>query len=168
MTQRKNATRLLGWLVGGSVLVYGCGGSGSGAAPKPPVPPAVSVNALMVAMVDHNGHVLWDAEKEGKAPKNDSDWQEIEHAAIQLAGSGTLIALGGTGPADAGWANLPDWKKYSQTLTDAAVVARAAAQAKNFEALVKANGQLVDSCEQCHKAFKPNLPTEGILHPHQK
>ena len=166
MTQHK--TRILGWLVGGSVFVCGCGGSGKSEPLKPPVPPAVSVNAVMVAMIDHNGHVLWDAEKEGKAPKSDGDWQEIEHAAIQLAGSGTLIALGGSGPADAGWANLPDWRKYSQALTDAAVAARAAAHAKNLGDLVKANGQLVDSCEQCHKAFKPQLPTEGLLHPHQK
>ena len=48
------------------------------------------------------------------------------------------------------------------------LVGRSVFVCKNLGALVKANGQLVESCEQCHKAFKPNLPTEGILHPHQK
>jgi len=33
-------------------------------------------------------------------------------------------------------------------------------------ALVAANRQLVESCEQCHKEFKPALPTEGIVHIH--
>jgi hypothetical protein len=35
-----------------------------------------------------------------------------------------------------------------------------------MEALVAANGQLVDACEGCHKEFKPQLPSEGIVHAH--
>ena len=35
-----------------------------------------------------------------------------------------------------------------------------------FDAVVAANGQLVDVCEACHKAFKPALPSEGIVHKH--
>jgi hypothetical protein len=31
---------------------------------------------------------------------------------------------------------------------------------------VAANGQVVESCEGCHKEFKPDLPTEGIVHTH--
>jgi hypothetical protein len=42
----------------------------------------------------------------------------------------------------------------------------AASLYKSFEALVIANGQLVDSCERCHKEFKPALPTEGVVHTH--
>ena len=34
------------------------------------------------------------------------------------------------------------------------------------EALLKVNGQLAETCERCHKEFKPELPTEGIVHPH--
>jgi hypothetical protein len=132
----------------------------------PAVPPVVSVNALMVALVDHASHELWNVEKEGRAPKNDAEWGEIEHHAAQLAGSGTLIALGGTGKADPGWAQLPGWKNDSQRLNDAGLAALSAARAKNFEALVRANGQLVEVCESCHKQFKPELPTEGIVHPH--
>jgi hypothetical protein len=32
--------------------------------------------------------------------------------------------------------------------------------------LVAANGQLVQSCEGCHKEFKPELPSEGVVHAH--
>ncbi len=77
-----------------------------------------------------------------------------------------MIALGGTGKRDAEWAANPSWTKRSQELTDSAVAALAAARAKNFDDLVKANGRLVDACEGCHKEFKPDLPTEGIMHPH--
>jgi hypothetical protein len=138
-------------------------------APKakgPPVAPAISINALMVAQVDHSAHVLWNVEQKGQAPKNDADWREVEHHAIQIAASGSVIALGGTGKRDAEWAANPSWTKRSQELTDSAVAALAAARAKNFDDLVKANGRLVDACEGCHKEFKPDLPTEGIMHPH--
>jgi hypothetical protein len=164
-------------LVGaGALLLYGCNPSveqpqstQQTAAPQqfPSVPPAVSVNELMVAWIDHSGHELWDVEQEGRAPKTDASWREVERHATQLAAAGTLIALGGTGQADPGWAQLPDWKKYSRELTNAGITAREAARSKNFEALVKANSQLVEVCESCHKEFKPELPTEGKTHqPH--
>ena len=107
-----------------------------------------------------------EPEKEGRAPKTDSDWAEIEHHAIQLAASGALIALGGTGQADAGWAQSPDWQNYSQELASTGLALIAAARSKSQEALVKGNGQLVEVCESCHKEFKPDLPTEGITHTH--
>jgi hypothetical protein len=134
---------------------------------QPTVPPAVSINELMVAWIDHSGHELWDVEPEGRAPKTDAAWREVERHATQLAASGTLIALGGTGQADPGWAQSPDWKKYAQELTNSAAAALSAARSRNFEALVKANGQLVDVCESCHDQFKPEVPTEGKTHqPH--
>jgi hypothetical protein len=45
-----------------------------------------------------------------------------------------------------------------------------AAKARNLDAVIKANGNLVESCESCHKAFKPALPSEGIVHqrPHSE
>lgn len=163
-------------LIGAStMLVSGCsrtveqpqGVQQSTAPQQLSVPPTVSINELMVAWIDHSGHELWDVEAEGRAPKTDADWREVERHATQIAASGTLIALGGTGQADPGWAQSPVWKRDAQELTKAGMAARDAARAKNFEALVKANGQLVEVCESCHKEFKPDLPTEGKPHqPH--
>jgi hypothetical protein len=39
-----------------------------------------------------------------------------------------------------------------------------AAKTKNLELLGTAADALVASCEGCHDAFKPELPTEGIMH----
>lgn len=141
------------------------------AAPAAPeVVPRLSVNALMVTMIDNAGHVLWDVEKPGFAPKNDADWLEIENHATQLEAASTLIQLGGAGPADADWARQAAWKADAKAMGDAAMAALAAAKSKNFSALVMANGDLVPTCENCHKAFKPNLPTEGLVHqsPHSE
>jgi hypothetical protein len=140
-------------------------------APAPAaIAPHLSVNELMVTMIDNAGHVLWDAEKEGFAPKDDADWIEIEDHAIQLAAASTLIQLGGTGPTDPVWARQDNWRTDARAMGDAAIAARAAAKGRDLAALVTANTALVQSCESCHQAFKPELPTEGIVHqrPHSE
>lgn len=128
--------------------------------------PEVSINAVMVALVDHAGHNLWEVERKGKAPKTDADWQNVVEHAVQIAAAGPAITVGGTGPTDAAWVKTPSWHTHAQRMSDAGVAAMNAAKSKNFDALVVANGQLVESCEGCHKEFKPDLPTEGIVHGH--
>jgi hypothetical protein len=182
MLRVTNCRRITTILCAGAVIVvsWACGGEGEqkqappeAAAPPAAVPaapavaPAISINELMVAWIDHSGHALWDVEPEGRAPKTDAEWREVERHAIQLAASGPLLTLGGTGQADPGWAQSPDWKTHAQGMSNAAMEAVSAARAKNFEALVKANGRLVETCENCHNQFKPELPTEGKTHqPH--
>jgi cytochrome c556 len=43
-------------------------------------------------------------------------------------------------------------------MSDAGQAALKATEGKDLKALVAANGQLVESCEGCHKEFKPELP----------
>ena len=160
----------------GIALLYGCGASSPPAQPAQPaqsaqpasfaapVPPAVSINAVMVAWIDHSGHEMWDVEKPGMAPKNDADWRRLERHAIQLAAAGTMISLGGAGEYDNEWAHRAAWAPHAQALTHAAMNSLNAVRARNFEQLVRANGELTDTCEGCHAEFKPSLPTEGIVH----
>jgi hypothetical protein len=124
----------------------------------------VSINAEMVAVVDHAGHELWDAETD--TPTTETDWANIEHHAIQVAAAGTLIRVAGSGVNDREWTQSADWQKWARAMSDAGIAARTAAQGKNVEALVAANGRLVEACEACHKQFKPDLPSEGIVHTH--
>ena len=162
----------------GAFLIAGCNAPAT-QQPPPPAPaaeaakpapqiqrPPVSINAEMVALVDHAGHALWDVEQAGKAPKTDAAWANIEEHATQLAAAGSLIALGGTGVNDLVWIESPGWQKWSRAMSDAGAAALKATQDKNFESLVAANGQLVEACEGCHKEFKPDLPSEGITHKH--
>ena len=39
-----------------------------------------------------------------------------------------------------------------------------AAQRGDKAMLARAGDELVGSCEGCHAAFKPGLPTEGMIH----
>ena len=174
MTTKLHRAELLSAL--GICLVTGC----SAPAEKPvtsaqaasaigspsPVLSPVSINAEMVRIVDHAGHQLWNAEKVGMAPKTNEDWENIVEHATQIAAAGALIRLEGTGPNDRTFVQQADWQTFATAVSTAGLAALRAAETKNQEALVAANGQLVDACEGCHKRFKPALPSEGIVHTH--
>ncbi len=162
-------------LSAGALLLGGCNAattqpaesaqSAAKAFPPPPGPP-VSINAEMVSLVDHAGHGLWDVEREGKQPKTDGDWEAVAEHATQMAAAGMLITLPGTGANDITLTQQPNWRKWSRAMSDAGLAALKASQIQSMEALVIANGQLVDTCEGCHKEYKPLLPSEGITHQH--
>ncbi|MDT8399150.1 MAG: cytochrome c [Pseudomonadales bacterium] len=126
-----------------------------------PVP--VSINALMVTLIDHSGHYIWDygaLEREVSA----EEWRAVEYYAIQLAAAGPLITLGGAGRLDNTWAASSQWTSFANAMSDAAMLALDAARNNDKQQLGTAGDDLVDSCEGCHKLFKPDTPTEGIMH----
>lgn len=129
------------------------------------IPVPVSINAMMVALVDHSAHEIWEA---GNASTlSGRDWQNVEQHTIQLAAAGSLISAGGTGTADYGWVMSPRWQEWARVMTDGALQANQAVQDQNHMALVSAGDAILQSCEGCHQIFKPDVPTEGMLHiPH--
>lgn len=162
--------------VAASCLIVACGGTAPVAQPPAAATSAtatpsavtspVSINATMVSIVDHAGHQLWEVEREGSTPKSKADWENVAEHAIQLAAAGALIRVAGTGVNDRTWVGSPAWQQWAREMSDAALAALKATEGENFEALVTANGRLVESCEGCHKEFKPSAPTEGIVHGH--
>ncbi|MDC1528899.1 hypothetical protein N8600_07610 [Gammaproteobacteria bacterium] len=123
----------------------------------------VSINALMVTMVDHSAHHIWDFQAQESA-LTDEQWQVVEYFGIQLAGAGPLLTLGGNGPQDNAWASSEVWFNYSQAMSNAAMLAVDAAKNKNTDLLYSASDALLVTCVGCHSSFKPESPTEGILH----
>jgi len=145
-------------------------GSAAGQAQAPADPPHValpiSINAVMVSLVDQAAHEIWDGGNQDR-DLTDREWLLIEQHSLQLAAAGTVISLGGTGPADRGWALSPAWQDWSRKLGVIALEAKQAVDAKSKVALRDAGDKLTDTCESCHKIFKPDVPTEGIMHqPH--
>jgi hypothetical protein len=129
-------------------------------AAAPAVTLPVSLNAVMVSLVDHASEPLWvDAYK---APKNAAGWRETEYDAYQMAVSGKLIQLAGTGPSDADWVSQPEWKTDADEMSAAGMMALRAAQAKDVKSLGEAGDRLVAACEACHKKFKPGLTSMGL------
>jgi hypothetical protein len=126
----------------------------------------MSINAVMVGLVDHAAHNLWDVEVEGRAPDTPEDWEVVAEHAIQVAAAGPAITAGGSGPTDRTWVASEAWHGYAQQMSDAGVAAWNAARSQNFDALLKANGEVLNACIGCHREFKPELPSEGIVHGH--
>jgi hypothetical protein len=78
--------------------------------------PEVSINAVMVGLVDHAAHNLWDVEREGRAPKSESEWEIVAEHAIQVAAAGPAITVGGTGPTDSAWVASASWRAHAQRI----------------------------------------------------
>ena len=114
----------------------------------------------MVMFVDQAADPIWNAAL--KPPRTDKGWEQIEYHAIQLATTGTLLQVGGTGPMDMKWTNSPGWVPFTQQMSQVALAAAEAARNRNVQALQDAGDQLVLNCEACHRQFKPDLPTEGL------
>ncbi len=120
----------------------------------------VSMNAIMVALVDHASEPLWlDAYE---PPTTADRWLEAQYNAYQMAISGKLIQLAGTGPNDADWVADPEWTKMSDELSAAGMDALQASMAQDAAMLNTAGDRLVAACEACHKQFKPGLTSMGI------
>lgn len=129
------------------------------------VAPRTSVNALMVALVDHAAHEIWEAASEPTLTGR--DWQTVEQHATQLVAAGTLVSLGGTGREDKNWASTPAWQEWSRALGDGGLAALAAVKSTDQAALRAAGEHIIDACFGCHDMFKPDAPTEGLMHvPH--
>jgi hypothetical protein len=129
------------------------------------VAPETSINALMVALVDHAAHEIWEAAS--AATLTGRDWQTVEQHAIQLIAAGSLISIGGTGREDENWAATPAWQEWSRALSEGGLAALAAVESADQEALHAAGERIVDTCFGCHDRFKPDAPTEGLMHvPH--
>lgn len=118
--------------------------------------PVVSLNEIMVYVVDPHANELWDAAM--SPPTTDAGWQQLNHAAVALAASGNLTKLGGNGPTDPRWTREEHWQSYSQGVAEAGLAAVKAVNAQDATALTKAGDELVLTCITCHREYKLDVP----------
>jgi hypothetical protein len=126
----------------------------------PPIRPVISINVLMVEFVDQAADAIWTAA--ANPPKKQCEWDEVQYRATQLATTGTLLRVGGTGLLDMMWKDSPDWVPFTEKMTQLALAASQAAKEKNLTALKSVGDQLDLNCEACHRAFKSEIPTQNI------
>lgn len=126
-----------------------------------------SINAIMVAVVDWAAHEVWEASyAETLTGRN---WLTTKQYAVELLAAGTLVSLGGTGRADMAWVRNPAWQDWTSKMIEETKEALAAIEVQDQDRLRASGERLVEVCEGCHEAFKPDVPTEGILHvPHHE
>ena len=118
--------------------------------------PVVSLNEIMVYVVDPHSNELWDAAM--TPPTTEAGWQQLHRAAITLAAVGNLTKLSGNGPKDQQRTRDEHWQLYSQGVSDAGLAAVKAVNARDTAALAKAGDQLVLTCITCHREYKLDVP----------
>lgn len=119
----------------------------------------VSLNTVMVAMVNQAADPIWVAAWHN--PESDADWRELERRAVQLELAGTLLSVPGTGPLDDSWTDNPDWQNWATQLRGVGADAVTAVQARDIEQISAVGDQIVEICEGCHIDFKLPIPTGG-------
>ena len=131
-----------------AVLATGC---------KRPLPfkPVATVRQLMESTVHPAAEVIFESVgtiktiegTEEIAPGNDEDWAEVRRNAVTLAEAGNLLLIGDR-PKD-----REKWYANARALTDAALLAVRAVDAKNPEQLFDAGGQVYEVCQRCHELY---------------
>ena len=127
----------------------------SGCARQPPFQPVATVRQLMDSTVHPAAEVIFEsvgtiislAGTEEIAPKNDEEWANVRRGALTLAEAGNLLMIGDR-PKD-----RETWFSNARALTEAAMLAVRAAEAKNPERLFEAGGQVYEVCQRCHDHY---------------
>jgi hypothetical protein len=119
----------------------------------------VSLNAVMVALVNQAADPIWVAA--WRSPESEADWRELERRAVQLELSGALLSVPGTGPLDDKWTRNPQWQQWAIQLQRTGSDAVAAVKARDLQAISSVGDAIVAICEGCHMDFKLALPTGG-------
>ena len=128
--------RTLGVLLLGSVLL----------AQDAPFQPVATISQIMVAITLPYSDALLYIER--NPPQNERDWETLQLQALMLAESGNLLMMKGRAK------NQGQWMKDARMLVDAGAAAVKATRAKDIQAVLALNEQIVDSCITCHKQFR--------------
>ena len=118
--------------------------------------PAAGMMQLMVQTIAPAAATVWTDSYSEKL--TDDDWSRLRSAAVTLRETATIVAEGGTLPADRAKAASPAWTEWAQKYADLAAALERATQVKEQQALAAAGDAMVDVCGGCHTAFPATVP----------
>jgi hypothetical protein len=122
--------------------------SSSQTAPQVPYRIVGTMSQLMVDIIFPTSDDIFYIVR--KPPSNDAEWAAIERSALTVAESANLLMMPGRAR------DQDKWIADSRLLLDAGNLAFKAAKAKDYEAIVALNEQLVTACITCHQDYRPN------------
>jgi hypothetical protein len=134
-----------------------CGGGGDGGGNTVVNQLPVAFDAIKVALINKASDPYWSATWNN--PQTDRDFRELEHLAYQVQLGGELLQVPGTGQSDAELAADPRWLELAEQLSQDGARAVNAVRSRNTDLMQRAGGQLIETCETCHREFAPELPT---------
>ena len=122
----------------------------------PAIAPVATVKQIMAGIVMPSAAFVWDSVSTTvsaagtieKAPKTDAEWAIVGAYAAALVESGNLLVIGDRA------IDRQDWVKMSKALSDAAMTAVKAAEAKNTDGILAAGETINMSCDNCHQKYQ--------------
>lgn len=127
-----------------------------------PQKPAATYNTdldmveLMAHVVDPAAFAFWrgsgsEITEQGEkdlSPTTEEGWKVVEDGAATVAEAGNLLMLPGR-------ARAPEkqWNEYAALMTKRALEAKAAAEAKDKQAVFDTGGRLYEVCTACHQKY---------------
>jgi len=112
----------------------------------PPFQPVATISQIMVAITLPYSDALLYIQR--NPPKDDRDWEALQMQALMLAESGNLLMIQGRAK------NQGQWMKDARLLVEAGAAAVKATRAKDLQAVLALNDQIVSSCITCHTQFR--------------
>lgn len=82
-------------------------------------------------------------------PTTEAGWQAAENGAATVAEAANLLLLPSRRKDDG------DWVKYAQALSDVALEAMEATEARDSDRMGVVGGKLDEACEACHQKYLP-------------
>jgi len=107
---------------------------------------------------DNSGSVVTEAGEQDRYPTTDEGWDVLVTGASTLVEAGNMLQLPGRVREP-----VAEWNKYSQMLSQRAMIARAAAEKHDKTAVFDEGARLYEVCVACHEKFiiEPQLKAEG-------
>ena len=124
-----------------------------------PYQPTASIHDFMYWVLEPAADGIWDSAgfiitedgEQDLQPTTQEGWDEVRNAATMVAEAGNLLMLPGYRADDA------DWVEYAEGLIRTGLQARAAAEAKDADALFAAGGAVYNVCRACHNKYAPGV-----------
>jgi len=134
------------------VCLAGCGGGKAAA----PIKAVATREEVMHHLVIPNAQIVWGAVGststlqgvEEKQPKTDDEWFNIESSATTIMEAGNLLMMEGRA-LDSG-----KWMEWSKAMRESADSVRQAAKKHDAAALFEKGGDMFESCQGCHFAYR--------------
>lgn len=132
---------------------------------------SVDMVELMAHVIDPAAFMVWkgsgwEITEQGErdlSPTTEEGWKVVEDGATMVAEAGNLLMLPNR-PREP----VADWNKYAKLLTQRALEAKAAAEAKDKQAVFDTGGRLYEVCVACHKQFIIDPMLAGEASPKKK
>jgi hypothetical protein len=115
---------------------------------RPPAPaPVGTMSELMVKVIYPYSDALFYIQR--SPPKTEVEWGELQGKALALAELGNVLMMPGRAR------DQDQWLRDAKLMAEGGAAAFKAAKAKDVEAIVALNDQIVASCTTCHMHYRP-------------